>query len=68
MFFSFLKSVLFYFVYRSDLPMHMFVHHVCAWYLRKPEDDIRSPGIGVTDSLWAVIWCQDSNLGPPEDH
>jgi hypothetical protein len=32
------------------LPVYMSVHHVCAWYSRRSEESIRSPGTGVKDS------------------
>ncbi|KAL6035842.1 hypothetical protein STEG23_034826 [Scotinomys teguina] len=34
----------------DTLPTYMFVQHVCAWYPWRPEEDIESPGAGVTGS------------------
>ena len=33
------------------LPACMYMYHMCAWYLRRPEEGVRVPGIGVTDGF-----------------
>lgn len=40
----------------SILPECMSVHHMCAWYSRKPEKGVGSSGTRVLKSLWAVSW------------
>lgn len=30
------------------LPTYMYVHHMCAWAPRRPDEGVRSPGTGVT--------------------
>ena len=42
---SILKEILHMGVLHAFLP----VYHMCAWYLRKPEESIGSPGTRVTD-------------------
>lgn len=36
----------FYFVWTGVMPMYISVYHMCAWSLRRPEEDVRSPGTG----------------------
>ena len=45
----------------------MSVHHVCAWCLKKPEDDVRTHGTGVTDSCEPPDVCWELNPGPLEE-
>lgn len=44
-----------YLVCTSVLPVGMYVHHVCAGCLRRPEEGIELPGTGVRP-LRAAIW------------
>lgn len=44
-------------------PAYMFVYYISAWYLQKPEDGIRSPGIGVSGGCKAPCGYRDSNPG-----
>lgn len=32
----------------------MYVYHMCAWYLERPERVVRSPEIGVTGDCWVL--------------
>lgn len=45
----------------------MFVHDVYAWCPQKPEEDIKSPAVGVTDNCESPPGCWVSNLGPLEE-
>ena len=49
------------------LPACMYVYHVCAWCLWRPEEGIRSPGTGVTDGCEPPYGYWESNLGPLEE-
>lgn len=52
------------------LPTYIFMGHVHAWCLRKPVEDVKSLGTGVTDGMsYArnVCACQESNLGPVKE-
>lgn len=40
-----------------------YVHHMCAWYTRRPEDGIACPGIGVTDGCKPPCGFWESNPG-----
>lgn len=39
-------KIYFYFIYMSHFA-YMTVYHVWAWYLQRPEEDLRSPRTGV---------------------
>lgn len=42
----------------------MYVYHMCAWYLRKPEEGVGSLGTGVTGSFEPPCCCWELNPGP----
>lgn len=45
------------------LPACMHVYHVCAWYLQRPEEGVRSPGTEVIDSCKPPCGCWELSLG-----
>lgn len=47
------------------LPAFMYVYRVCASYLGKADEDVRSPGAGVTYGWWsATIWVVGTEWSP----
>lgn len=62
-----LKIIVLYFTCISVLPPCVYVYHVCAWYLQRSEEDIKSPGTEVMVS-WEVphgFW--EPNLRPLQE-
>lgn len=41
--------LLFYFLCIGVLPAYMFIYHICAWCLQRPEESIRAPQTVITD-------------------
>ena len=54
-------------MYMSVLPACISVYHACVWCLQRPEEEIRSPGIGVTDNCKPPCGCRELNSGPLEE-
>lgn len=52
---------------RSALPACLYVNQVQTWKLQGPEEDIGSPGPGVTDDCKPSRGCWDSNLCPLQE-
>lgn len=38
------KKIYFYLICKTVLPKCIYIHHICAWYPRRLEGDIGSPG------------------------
>lgn len=57
-----------YSVFSARMYVHMYVcmyvYHMCAWYLRKPEEGVGSLGTGVTGSFEPPCCCWELNPGP----
>lgn len=51
----------------SLLPACMFVQHVCAQCLWRPEEDIGSPGTVVTNECEPSHGCWEANPGPLQE-
>lgn len=45
------------------LPVYMDVYHMCAWYLRRPKESVRSFGT-VTGHCELPCGCWEPHLGP----
>lgn len=45
-----------------SVPLYVFVHHMCAWYLWRPEDGIESAGTGIKDSYKLLCRFWESKL------
>lgn len=56
-----------YFMYMSVLPACRYVHHVCAWYLWRPEESVGSSRTRVTGSCEPSYRCRRLNPDPPQD-
>lgn len=63
-----LKILYYYFMYTCALPACMScTNYICAWYMQRPEESIRSPRTGVTDICETPCWHLESNLGLTEE-
>lgn len=45
----------------------MYVHHMCAWSLKRPEEGLRSPGTVLQDDCKPPCRCWKLNLGTLEE-
>lgn len=45
----------------------IYVHHVCAWGQKRPEEDTGSPSTGVRVGSEKPFGCWESNLSPLEE-
>lgn len=46
------------------LPACISLHHVCGWYLWRPEESVRSSGKGVTEGYESLCGCWELNPDP----
>jgi hypothetical protein len=56
----------FFFMCGDILPACMSLYYICDWYPQRPEEGVRSPGIGVTDGCEPPCGYWELNLGPLE--
>ena len=54
-------------MYMSVLSGCMYVHHMCAWCLRRPEEGVGSPGTGAMDGCELPCGCWELNRGPLQE-
>jgi hypothetical protein len=51
----------------SVLPACVPLYHLYAWSVQRTEEDIGSPGTGVTGGCEPLFGCWESNLGPVQE-
>lgn len=59
---KFITYIIYDFVYMNALPEHMYVHCMHTRCLRMPEENIGSPGTGVTIGCQPPYGCLEPNL------
>lgn len=62
-----LQTIYFIFLCVGILPACVFVHHMCAWNLQRPEEGTRSPGAGIKESGELAYGYWELNLDPLEE-